>query len=69
MLYLICTLKSAGLNVSQALGRRRDDRGQTAAEYLGIIVVVALIITAILGSGIGDTIASAIMTKISEISG
>ncbi len=65
MLHLLCTLKTAGLRRVEA--RRQDDRGQTAAEYLGIVVVVAIIIVAIAGSGIGDTISGNIMTKIEEI--
>jgi pilus assembly protein Flp/PilA len=65
MLHLLCTLQTAGLRVLAA--RRDQDRGQTAAEYLGIVVVVAIIIAAIATSGIGSTIASNIMTKISEI--
>ncbi|GAB6899776.1 hypothetical protein [Kineosporia succinea] len=49
--------------------RRRDDRGQTAAEYMGIVVIVAIIIVAIATSGIGTTIAGNITTKISQIFG
>ncbi|MER6477467.1 Flp family type IVb pilin [Streptomyces filamentosus] len=47
----------------------RDDRGQTAVEYLGIIVVVAAIIIAIAGTDIGSSIMDAITQKISEITG
>ncbi len=65
MLHLLCTLQTAGLRLAES--RRKEDRGQTAAEYLGIVVVVAIIIAAIAGSGIGDTIQSNIMTKINEI--
>jgi Flp pilus assembly pilin Flp len=35
------------------LERAKDQRGQTSAEYLGIIVVVAAIIIAIVGQATG----------------
>ena len=47
----------------------RSERGQTAAEYLGIIVVVVAIVGAIIGSGIGTKILNAINTQIDKISG
>ena len=46
-----------------------DERGQTAAEYMGIIVIVAAIFAAIAGTNIDDTIARNISTKIGEIFG
>lgn len=47
--------------------RRRGDRGQTAVEYLGIIVVVVAIVVAITGTDIGTTIKTAISNKIAEL--
>ncbi|WP_129307074.1 hypothetical protein [Streptomyces sp. L2] len=47
----------------------RDDRGQTAVEYLGIIAVVVAIVLAITGTSIGQTIYDAITQKISEVTG
>ncbi|MEV0690899.1 hypothetical protein [Streptomyces sp. NPDC050388] len=47
----------------------RNDRGQTAVEYLGIIAVVVAIVLAITGTSIGQTIFDAITTKIAEITG
>ncbi|MFF7448768.1 MULTISPECIES: Flp family type IVb pilin [unclassified Streptomyces] len=47
----------------------RDDRGQTAVEYLGIIAVVVAIILVLLGTDFGNQIADAITTKIGEITG
>ncbi|MEU6933043.1 Flp family type IVb pilin [Streptomyces sp. NPDC046374] len=47
--------------------RRRGDRGQTAVEYLGIIVVVVAIVVAITGTDIGSTIKAAITNKIAEL--
>ncbi len=47
----------------------RGDRGQTAVEYLGIIVVVVAIVIAITGTDIGQSIKDAIAQKITEITG
>ncbi|MFD0146081.1 MULTISPECIES: Flp family type IVb pilin [unclassified Streptomyces] len=43
------------------------DRGQTAVEYLGIIVVVVAIVVAISGTSIGQTIKTAISNKIADL--
>ncbi|MGW2676825.1 hypothetical protein [Streptomyces sp. NPDC001436] len=43
------------------------DRGQTAFEYLGIILVVVVIIGAIVGSGIGSEITSRIKEAVKNI--
>ncbi|MFD3541734.1 hypothetical protein ACFWUQ_19870 [Streptomyces sp. NPDC058662] len=48
-------------------GRRNADEGQTVFEYLGIIVIVALIITAIVGSGLANSIANAITAVLADI--
>ena len=70
MVQLFSTLHLLGVKVGESVRRRvRDDSGQTAAEYMGIIVVIAIIIAAIATSGIGSTLASNIMTKIGEIFG
>ncbi|MDN3028180.1 hypothetical protein [Streptomyces sp. S.PB5] len=47
----------------------RDDRGQTAVEYLGIIAVVVAIILVLLGTDFGGQIADAITTQIGNITG
>lgn len=47
----------------------RNDRGQTAVEYLGIIAVVVAIVLAITGTDIGNTIYTAITDKITEVIG
>ncbi|MFF5281505.1 Flp family type IVb pilin [Streptomyces sp. NPDC013171] len=49
--------------------RRSRDRGQTAVEYLGIIVVVVAIVVAITGTDIGQSIKGAIAEKIAELTG
>ncbi|MEU1083156.1 hypothetical protein ABZ368_23505 [Streptomyces sp. NPDC005908] len=53
----------------QSRAARRDDRGQTAVEYLGIIAVVVAIVLAITGTDIGQTIFNAITDKITEVTG
>ncbi|MEU7034175.1 Flp family type IVb pilin [Streptomyces sp. NPDC046237] len=47
--------------------RAANDRGQTAVEYLGIIVVVVAIVVAISGTSIGSSIKGAITNKIAEL--
>ncbi|MBW5484028.1 hypothetical protein [Streptomyces bambusae] len=47
--------------------RARGDRGQTAFEYLGIILVVVVIIGAIVGTGIGEAITDKIKTAVTNI--
>ncbi|MBZ6207945.1 hypothetical protein ACWF8U_07345 [Streptomyces olivaceus] len=47
----------------------RNDRGQTAVEYLGIIAVVVAIVLVISGTGLGTTIYQAIVDKIDEVTG
>lgn len=68
MTQIYSTLHVLGIKLGEAAARRRkDERGQTAAEYMGIIVIVAIIIAAIATSGIGTTLASNITTKIGQI--
>ncbi|MFF4577498.1 hypothetical protein [Streptomyces sp. NPDC001389] len=43
------------------------DRGQTAFEYLGIILVVVVIIGAIVGSGVGSEITKRIKQAVTDI--
>ena len=49
--------------------RAREQRGQTAAEYMGILLVVAVIIGAVATSGIGDKISGFANDLIDEING
>jgi pilus assembly protein Flp/PilA len=57
----------------EGLGERasavRNEDGQTAAEYLGIIVLVAAIIAALVGSGVAEDIANFVKEKVAEIAG
>ncbi|HET8615214.1 MAG TPA: hypothetical protein VFL94_06785 [Actinomycetales bacterium] len=66
MHFLCASLTVLGARLTD---RVRDDRGQTAAEYLGIIVIVAAIIAAISQTNLGQQIGSAIGSKITEIAG
>ncbi|CAM5558805.1 Flp family type IVb pilin [Streptomyces coeruleorubidus] len=47
----------------------RNDKGQTAVEYLGIIAVVVAIVLAITGTDIGNSIYTAITDQISQVTG
>ncbi|MFJ4909144.1 Flp family type IVb pilin [Streptomyces sp. NPDC093249] len=60
-------LTKARVHTTTALLRR--DRGQTAVEYLGIIVVVVAIVIAITGTDIGKSIKDAISQKIADVTG
>ncbi|UUU40267.1 hypothetical protein [Streptomyces sp. NBC_00162] len=48
-------------------GTGTRDRGQTAFEYLGIILVVVVIIGALVGTGIGQGITNKIKDQIAGI--
>jgi Flp pilus assembly pilin Flp len=52
----------------EALRQRRDE-GQGSVEYLGVIILVALIIIAIVSTGIQDDIANGLKTAVSKITG
>jgi Flp pilus assembly pilin Flp len=70
MLRLAVQLQNAIAGLKDSLmDRARDERGQTAAEYLGIIVVVAAIIIAIVGqaTGISAKVVSGIGKAIDKI--
>ncbi|ROQ34102.1 pilus assembly protein Flp/PilA [Streptomyces sp. PanSC19] len=64
---MLKALTRAKVGMSDRL--RREDRGQTAVEYLGIIVVVVAIVIAITGTDIGQSIKNAIAQKITELTG
>jgi Flp pilus assembly pilin Flp len=55
-------------NLPGALAQRaREQRGQTAAEYMGILLIVALIIGALVGLDVDGKIARAADTLIGNI--
>lgn len=47
--------------------KRRGDKGQGAIEYVGIIILVAAIVIALLNTNMGNTIANKFRDKINEI--
>lgn len=49
--------------------RRRSDRGQGTVEYVGVLVLVSLIIAAIVGSGVDESIAEGLSSTVDEILG
>ncbi|MEV6956592.1 hypothetical protein [Streptomyces sp. NPDC051183] len=51
----------------RGLQSRDRDRGQTAFEYLGIILVVVVIIGAIVGTGIGTAITDRIGAAVQAV--
>ncbi|MFF5918315.1 Flp family type IVb pilin [Streptomyces flavochromogenes] len=64
---MLKALTKARLELATWTRSRGGDRGQTAVEYLGIIVVVVAIVVAISGTGLGSTILTAIENKIAEL--
>ncbi|WP_329146349.1 hypothetical protein OG275_18500 [Streptomyces niveus] len=56
-------------NTTVAAIKRRGDKGQGAVEYVGVIVLVALIIAAIVGSGVDETISEGLSNTVDEILG
>ena len=58
-------LTGAGRAVAE---RARDERGQTAAEYMGLLFVIALIIGALISLKVHETIAEAADGLIRDIS-
>ena len=58
-------------NVPDAVRRRSDrsDRGQGATEYVGIAAFVALIMVAIFGLDLDDTVSGALSDAINDIIG
>ncbi|MFJ3900790.1 Flp family type IVb pilin [Streptomyces sp. NPDC090025] len=63
------TWAEKGADRAKARAAHRSDRGQTAIEYLGIIVVVVAIVVAISGTSIGQSIKTAISNKIAKLAG
>jgi hypothetical protein len=48
--------------------RAKETRGQTAAEYMGVLLLIAAIIAAVVGSGMGNDIAGFLHDKVQQIS-
>jgi Flp pilus assembly pilin Flp len=62
--YLTALLQNA---FHGARGRLRDEAGQTAAEYLGVIVLIAAILAAIASTGIGAKLTDLIEEAIDKV--
>jgi len=57
-----CALIGAGHRVKD------ETRGQTAAEYMGVLLLVGAIITVVVTSGVGEHIKTAMVEAIDKIS-
>ncbi len=62
--YIAAVLHNAATRTGQRL---RDESGQTAAEYMGVIVVIAAILAAVVGSGIGTKITGLIEDAVQKV--
>jgi Flp pilus assembly pilin Flp len=49
--------------------RARENRGQTAAEYMGVLLVVSVIIAAVANTKVGDQIVDKITDLVDKIAG
>jgi Flp pilus assembly pilin Flp len=49
--------------------RARENRGQTAAEYMGVLLVVSVIIAAVANTKVGDQIVDKIKDIVDKIAG
>ena len=47
--------------------RAKEQRGQTAAEYMGILLIISLIIAALFTAGIGSKIAGGVADLVRDI--
>jgi hypothetical protein len=61
------TLVTSGKGLAHRV--KDEARGQTAAEYMGVLLLVAAIITAVVASGVGGDIKKAIVDQINDIKG
>jgi Flp pilus assembly pilin Flp len=57
-------LRTAGRRLREL---QSEDRGQTAAEYMGILLIVALVIAALFASGIDTWIKDGVKSQIDNI--
>ncbi len=61
------------LTAAELMRRSRDafeaEDGQTAAEYIGIILVIVAVIAAVVASGIAETITGGITEAIDDVKG
>jgi Flp pilus assembly pilin Flp len=62
--YMTALLQNAFYGARERL---RDESGQTAAEYMGVIVLIAAILAAIAASGIGGKLTDLIEDAIQKV--
>ena len=55
--------------VRDLVERVRDNRGQTAAEYMGVLLVISVIIAGVSQTHIGDQIVEKMKSLIDDIAG
>ena len=55
--------------VTGIASRARENRGQTAAEYMGVLLVVSVIIAAVANTKVGDQIVDKIKELVDDIGG
>jgi pilus assembly protein Flp/PilA len=60
---------TAAIKLGERLTRRKDDAGQTAAEYVGILVVVGAIFAVVVAANLPNTVQTSLTTAISQIFG
>jgi Flp pilus assembly pilin Flp len=62
------TMRDVAHRARDLVERTRDDeRGQTAAEYMGVLLLVSLIIAALFTSSIGDWITNGVGDLVNDI--
>ncbi len=49
--------------------RAKENPGQTAAEYMGVLLLIAVIIAAVIGSGMGEEVAKQLKAQVVKIAG
>jgi Flp pilus assembly pilin Flp len=70
MLPLVTRLRVLAFSLTEAVKTRfRDERGQTSAEYVGLVVLITVLVVAFVAAapGIGQTITNGITTLIQKI--
>lgn len=55
--------------VARLVSAREDERGQGTLEYVGMVVVAAGIIFAVMQTNLGDSIANALKTAVDKVIG
>ncbi|EST28795.1 hypothetical protein [Streptomyces niveus] len=56
-------------NAAVTAMKRRSEKGQGTVEYVGVLVLVSLIIAAIVGSGVDESIAEGLSSTVDGILG